>query len=218
MAIYARSYGGVKLVCMATVLCLTLCFDRGRFLRSLTLRKSVRQVRQVEFAEGRLQPVGKAGGPLFNFGLQLIYADPLPVVGFKIVRSRILIIGSDENVIELPFDQFVIELRSVNETRMRPELAIEVHLFSQPPAGSRLGRLAGARLPATGVRPEPARVILRLGPLLKQKPPQRVEHEYRKSSVQPALAMDLELFPGPDLLVILIYQYQLFHAECLYRF
>jgi len=93
----------------------------------------------------------------------------------------------DEEVKVFPFDETVSDIERVLNRPDAVQLAVEAHFFSQATLGRLRDLLAGSRMPAAGVRPEPARVILRRRPLLQQQFVAVVDDEHRECAVSPSV-------------------------------
>jgi len=78
-------------------------------------------------------------------------------------------------------------------------------------AGGRHG-LAGPRVTARAVRPQPARVVLAERAPLQQQIARLIEREDGERAVQRARAVDVELFALAHLRVRLVDQHHVFHA------
>jgi hypothetical protein len=86
------------------------------------------------------------------------------------------------------------------------ERALEAHLLMQTALRSIVDRLSGTRMAAARVRPQRAGMILVHVTLLKEKPPLRIEYEYRERPVQPSLFVSLKLVGHAHGFVLCVYQ------------
>src|SRR6516165_10955391 len=96
---------------------------------------------------------------------------------------------------EIDVDEFVLvhavaERGLVAREEAERQRARHAELLAEPPARRGGGAFAAARMAATGIRPQSARVIFVRAALLDHDAPARVHHEDRKRAMQEPGAMD----------------------------
>ena len=113
---------------------------------------------------------------------------------------------ADENVVELVLDQPRDRISgAVNEAERPLERDVNSQLLTKPAAGLCFDKLVATRVAAARVRPQPAKVILGVGPALQKHLPPAVKDEYGKRPVQAAAVLGCgELGAGADGVVVLV--------------
>ena len=127
------------------------------------------------------------------------------------VRSGRSIKVADENVVELVLDQPRDRISgAVNEAERPLQRGVNSQLLTKPAAGLRFDNLVATRVAAARVRPQPAKVILGVGPALQKHLPPAVKDEYGKRPVQAAAVLVCgELGAGADGVVVLIDEHEI---------
>ena len=137
---------------------------------------------------------------------QVVAADPAQPVDLSGVGSRLLAQHAHEDVVELALGESGVRvLGRVAEGEHPPQLAPHPEFLPQPPAGSVVECLAPTGMPAAGVGPEAAEVVLRRGALLEQEFAAGTEEHDREGPVQEAtVAVSGELLGEADLAILLV--------------
>ena len=113
------------------------------------------------------EPGGKPVWIIQHFLFHIGRVDPSPFHHFVRIGNRVVIAGPDKDVIQLVFDEVMVEVSSVNERESMLKVGSQTHLFLESSSRGFVRVLSRPRMGATCIRPEAARVILSGRPALE---------------------------------------------------
>lgn len=150
-----------------------------------------------------------------NICAHIFKRPPDEIRRFIRVSSHRPIVQAAEHVHDLVLAQSIVEVRAIMQGSESGERARYAHFLFEPPRRRRGDIFARPRMPATGVRPEPARVIFIGRSLLEQHAPRAIPDEDRKCAMQSACPVRIELLGNANLSVGRIDQNNelVFHAH-----
>lgn len=158
------------------------------------------------------EPRRVAIGILTQIPFDELQREPTPVSNLSPVRRRLAVVAPDKDVQEFPFGQIAGRIVGIVRKRCNlTQLRLKPKLFAESPHSRIRRRLPRARMPAAGVRPEAAEVILGGCTPLKKQLIETIEDEYRERAMQQAaILMRPEFFLRPQFFIAFVDDYDLF--------
>lgn len=153
---------------------------------------------RVELQQGDPEPVGEATGVTQQLVAEGGERDPFPVGDLRRVRPRAPVPAAQEDVVVLVLHQPAADVRPIDHAERALDGTAEPELLHQAAPGRILGPLPRTGMAAARVGPEPAGVVLALGPALEEELVPVVQDEHGERPVQAAGPVGRQLPCRPD--------------------
>ena len=159
------------------------------------------------------EPIHEAVRLAHNAAGDLVRAGELDLGHFRRIG-----IGLRGQRPEIDIDEFVllhaaVEIGTIAAVESERQRRGDAELLGQPPARRHQRGLAGARMPAAGIRQQPTGVIFLAAAPLQQDAALIVRNEDRECAMQPARAMHRRFSAGADGAIIFVDQDQSFFSH-----